>query len=77
MALLSFILASAETIKDEPSKTPFYVAGGLLALWAFVLFAIGMRRHDDWPSNAGSARVLMLISVVLVAAAMATAVATS
>ena len=72
-----FLIAAAETIKDEPSKTPFYIAGGLLAVWAVVLFAIGMRAHDDWPSSSGTQRGIMGISAVLVVAAMATAVATS
>jgi hypothetical protein len=75
--LLSLLATTVNSVKDEPSKTPFYIAGGLLALWAVTLFAIGMRRHDDWPSNAGSARVIMLISALLVAAAMACAVITS
>jgi hypothetical protein len=28
---------------SEPSKTPFYLAGGLLAAWAVLLGALGSR----------------------------------
>jgi hypothetical protein len=72
-ALITF---AAETVEAEPSKTPFYVAGGLLACWAVVIAAIGMSRHRDFPGSAVAARGVMGISAVLVAAAMATAVVT-
>jgi len=61
----------------ETSKAPFYVAAGVLVCWAFVLFAIGMRRHEAWPADERTARALMAISAVLVLTTMATAVATA
>jgi hypothetical protein len=64
-------------IAAETSKTPFYIAAALLVLWAFTLFAIGMRSHEDWPSSERTARTLMAVSAVLVLATMATAVATA
>ncbi len=60
----------------EPSKTPFFIAGGALAAWAVVLSAIGLSR-PEFPGNAAAARGVMAISAVLVLAAMAAAVATS
>lgn len=60
----------------EPSKTAFYIVGGVLAAWAVVLFGVGMTR-PAFPGNATVARGTMLVSAVLVAAAMATAILTS
>ncbi len=59
-----------------PSKVPFFVAGGLLAAWAVVLAAIGLR-HAEFPDSEARARLVMLTTVVLVAATMTAAVATS
>jgi len=72
MTLLATILAEAE----EPSKTPFYIAGGLLAGWAVVLSAVGLTRHE-FPGSAAVARGVMAISTLLVAGAMVAAVASS
>jgi plastocyanin len=58
-----------------PSKVPFYVAGGLLAVWAVLLAAWGIS-HADFPGSAGRARLVMLTSFLLVAAAITTAVLT-
>ncbi len=59
----------------EPSKTPFFIGGGVLALWAVVLAAIGLNRPEFPFSNRG-ARGVMLISFALVVVAIATAIAT-
>jgi hypothetical protein len=67
---------AAEAAKDEPSKTAWYVLGGLLAVWAFVVSAIGISRHEAWPGGDAAMRGVMAISVVLVAAAMTAAVVT-
>lgn len=58
----------------EHAKTAFYVAGGLLALWAVVLSAIGLSR-PNFPGGLG--RLVILVSALLVVAAMATAVITA
>ncbi len=72
--LNAFVTLAAEA---APAKAPFYVAGGLLALWAVTLSLVGISRGEKWPSGDGAARAIMGISVLLVAAAMTTAVATS
>lgn len=59
-----------------PSKTPFFIVGGALALWAVVVAAVGINR-PDFPANAVAARGVMAISFVLMAGAMIAAVATS
>jgi hypothetical protein len=69
---LSAILAAAA----EPSKTPFYFVGGVLALWAVALSAVGLTR-PEFPFGERGARGVMLLSFVLVVATMATAIATS
>ena len=69
--MLTLVLAAAET-----SKVPFYIAGAALAVWAVVLSSFGLSR-PDFPAGAVAARGVMLISFLLVAAAMATAVATA
>ena len=72
----TLLFAAEAADHEETSKTAFYLLGGLLALWAVVVSAIGISRHEAWPGNATAARGVMGISVVLVVAAMAAAVAT-
>ena len=65
----------AEVVEHaEPDKTPFYIAGCLLAAWAVVLSAYGLSK-PDFPS-AGAARGVMAITAVLVGGALVAAVAT-
>lgn len=60
----------------EPSKVPFYIAGGLLVVWALGLAALGLTR-PAFPYSARGARLVMGGSAVLMVIAMAMAVATS
>ena len=60
---------------DDPSKTPFYIAGVLLAVWAVVLAFLGLSRAS-FPGGRTGERAVIGISVVLAAAAVATAVIT-
>jgi hypothetical protein len=69
--VLPILIAAA-----EPSKTPFYIAGALLVLWAIVLGGIGLAK-PDFPASDGTARLTMGITFVLMLAAIGTAVATS
>ncbi len=66
-------LASEEA---EPSKTAFYVGGGLLAGWAVVLGAIGMTQ-PEFPGSTGAARGVMGISGVLTLVALITVLITA
>jgi len=69
-----FLLAAEEAA--EPSKVPFFIAGGAFAVWAVVLFAVGMR-SQSFPGGQTAERGVIAVSVVLMAAAMATAVITA
>ena len=60
----------------EPSKTPFYIAGAVLVLWAIVLAGIGLSR-PEFPATQGAERGVMGITAVLVVIAIAMAVVTS
>ncbi len=58
-----------------PSKVPFYIAGGLLVVWAVLLAARGIS-HAEFPGSPGRARLVMLTSFLLVAATTMAAVVT-
>ncbi|MBV8430364.1 MAG: hypothetical protein JO244_04335 [Solirubrobacterales bacterium] len=58
-----------------PSKVPFYIAGGLLALWAVVLSAVGLT-HPAFPFSPVGQRAVIGISVLLAALAIAMAIVT-
>jgi hypothetical protein len=74
--LLSVIIAAAEEA-EESSKTLFYICGGLLAVWAVVVSAIGIRAHETFPPTKSAQRGVMAISVGLIVLAMASAVITA
>ena len=74
--MLATLIAFAAEEAEEGSKTLFYIFGGALAIWAVVVSAIGIRRHEAFPPSRGAARGVMAISVVLILAAMASAVLT-
>ena len=69
--MLTTLLAAA-----EPSKVPFYIAGGVLAAWAVILAGIGLSRVSFPYSESGQSAVIG-ISLVLVIATIAMAIATS
>ena len=81
MSTLATILVFAQEAahgaehEEEFSKTLFYVVGGFAALYAVVLAAIGIKKHD-FPSSQGSARAIFAVSTVVVLAAMASSVIT-
>ena len=69
--MITLILAAG-----EPSKVPFYIAGGLLVVWALALAGVGLTR-PSFPVNVRGARGVMAVSLVLALLAMAMAVITS
>jgi hypothetical protein len=74
--MLATILLLAAEEGPEASKTPFYVAGGLLAVWAVVVAALGLSR-PEFPRTQGAERGVMALSALLVALTMAASVITS
>lgn len=69
------LLVLAAEAGEESSHTPFYVLGGLLAIWAVALGAYGLSR-PDFPAP-GAARGVMGISAVLVVATLAASILTA
>jgi len=74
--VLAILIAAAEE-GAEPSKTPFYICGGLLALWAVLVAAAGIRAHDRFPASRRVSRGVIAVSALLIVAAMASAVITA
>jgi hypothetical protein len=68
--VLGLLLAAA-----EPSKVPFYIAGGALTVWAVALAGIGLTQ-PEFPYSERGARGVMLLSFVLIVIAIAAAVLT-
>ncbi len=68
--MISGLLAAA-----EPSKVPFYIAGGVLVLWAVLLSAIGLRQ-PTFPDGPRGARGVMLLSFVLIVVTIGAAILT-
>jgi plastocyanin len=67
----------APILAAEKSRVPFYIAGGVLIAWAFIVsMGIGMRR-PDFPSSQSGQRLVIAISAVLVVATASTAVITA
>jgi len=73
----SFALNLGLVLAAEKSKTPFYIAGGVLVAWALIIsMGIGMRK-ENFPETLGQQRAIMAVSAVLVAIAVSMAVVTS
>jgi plastocyanin len=73
----SLAVALAPVIAAEKSKVPFYIAGGVLVVWALVVsMGIGMR-NADFPGSVAAERGVIAITAVLVLVAVSTAVITS
>ena len=69
-------LVTFAAVEEETSKTAYYVAGSVLAAFAVLISAIGIRRHETFPPSRGVARAVIALAALLVAATMATAVIT-
>ena len=72
---LTVVFAAAEA--EEPSKTLFYVAGAILAIFAVVISAIGISRIGTFPSSTGQARGVIGLAALLMVATMAAAIISS
>ena len=74
--LATLLTLATEAAEEEPSKTLFYICGGIAALWAVALFAIGMR-SPAFPGSAAVQRAVIAVSVLVVAGAMASSIITA
>jgi hypothetical protein len=70
--MLTILATVAEHAAEEGSPTGFYIAAGALAAWGVLIGAVGVLR-PAFPRGDGGARAVMLVSAVLMVAAMATA----
>jgi hypothetical protein len=64
------------TAADKPSKVPFFIIGGALAVYAVILATLGIRR-PDFPSNMGGQRGVITLTAVIAVLAVAAAILTS
>lgn len=64
------------TAADEPSKVPFFIIGGALAVYAVVLATIGIQR-PDFPGGASGQRGVIGLTLVMVVLAVGAAILTS
>ena len=53
--------------------TGFYIAGSVLVVWAVLVTVLGVTR-EDFPSTPGATRLVGAISVLLVVAAIGSAI---
>ena len=68
---LAVIISAAEHV--EKSKLPFFIMGGLFASYAVAISVFGFKR-PDFPTNAAAARGVMSAGVVLMLAAVSSAI---
>ena len=64
------------TAADEPSKVPFFIIGGALAVYAVILGTIGMQR-PDFPSSIRGQRGVIALTTVIAVLAVGAAILTS
>ena len=78
LSVLADSLVFAQEIAEEEESEPvaFYILGGAAALWAIALFLIGMS-SPRFPGSKAAQGVVTLISILVVAAAMTSAVLSS
>jgi hypothetical protein len=73
--VLHAVLTFAAEEAEKPSKTPFYIAGIILVVWALAVATVGIR-NERFASEKRVGRAVMAVSAVLVAATMTAAVLT-
>jgi len=66
---MSLLLLAA----SAPSKVPFYICGGALAVWAVLLAGIGLSR-PEFPHNEAGQRGVIAVSSVLIVLAIGAAI---
>jgi hypothetical protein len=69
-------LVTFAAVEEEASKTAYYVAGSVLAAFAVIIAAIGIRGHETFPPSRGGTWGVIALATLLVGATMAAAVIT-
>ncbi len=80
MSTLATILVFAQEAAhgaehEEASKAPFYIVGGIVAAYGFLIGILGTMKHD-FPATKGAARGVFALSTLVVLAVMASSVIT-
>ena len=75
--MLNALIVFASTEGEESSKTLFYIAGGLLAVFAVVISVIGIRGIGSFPDGKAQTRGVIGIAALLVLFAAASAIITA
>ena len=75
--MLHALIVFASTEGEESSKTLFYIAGGLLAVFAVVISVIGIRGIGSFPDGKTQTRGVIGIAALLVLFAAASAIITA
>jgi hypothetical protein len=75
--VLHLLTVIAAVEGEESSKTPFYIAGAVLALFAVLISALGLSRIDSFPASKGQRSGVIGLAALLVVTAMAAAVISS
>ncbi len=71
------VLQLAPVLAAAKSRVPFYIAGGLLVVWAVVVsLGLGLRK-PDFPGGLSGERAVIAVTAVLVALTMTMAIITS
>jgi hypothetical protein len=73
---LTIVFAAVEG-EEEHSKALFYLAGGVLAVFAVLISVLGISRIGTFPSSKGQTRGVIGLAALLVLAAMASAIITA
>jgi hypothetical protein len=74
--MVTALLPLAAEAAAKASKTPFYLAGAVLVVFALAVSAAGLR-SETFAGSRGARTGLVTLAGLLVAAAMATAVLTA
>jgi hypothetical protein len=77
MVLQALVTLAVEAAEEEPSKTAFYVLGGLLAVYAVAISFVGLRGSTSFPGSTGARNGVIALTTVLVLATMAGTILTS
>ena len=75
--MLNALIVFASTEGEASSKTLFYIAGGLLAVFAVVISVIGIRGIGSFPDGKAQTRGVIGIAALLVLFAAASAIITA
>jgi hypothetical protein len=75
--LATLLTLAASEGGHETDKTAFYVIGAILAGWAVLVAAIGIMKHETFPSSRAGKTAVMAITALLVAATAASSILTA